>query len=47
MMAGALLGGSFGGRLAGKVKPNTLRWIVVTIGFIVGMIYLVKTYFMA
>ena len=47
MMAGALLGGSFGGRLAGRVKPNTLRWIVVTIGFIVGMIYLVKTYFMA
>ena len=47
MMAGALLGGTFGGRLAGRVKPNTLRWIVVTIGFIVGMIYLVKTYFMA
>ncbi len=47
MMAGALLGGSLGGRLAGRVKPDTLRWIVVTIGFIVGMIYLVKTYFLA
>ncbi|MGB8213482.1 MAG: sulfite exporter TauE/SafE family protein [Anaerolineales bacterium] len=45
MMVGALLGGSLGGRLAGKVKPNTLRWIVVTIGLIVGIIYLVKTYF--
>jgi hypothetical protein len=47
MMVGALLGGSVGGRLASKVKPNALRWIVVTIGFIVGMIYLVKTYFIA
>ncbi len=45
MMVGALLGGSLGGRLAGKVKPNTLRWIVVAIGFVVGIIYLVKTYF--
>jgi uncharacterized membrane protein YfcA len=46
MMAGALLGGSLGGRLASRVKPNVLRWIVVTIGFIVGMVYLVKTYFL-
>jgi uncharacterized membrane protein YfcA len=45
MMVGALLGGSMGGRLASRVKPNVLRWIVVTIGFIVGMVYLVKTYF--
>lgn len=47
MMAGAFLGGSLGGRLASKVNPATLRWIVVTIGLIVGMIYLVKTYFFA
>jgi uncharacterized membrane protein YfcA len=46
MMVGALLGGSIGGRLASRVKPNVLRWIVVTIGFVVGTIYLVKTYFM-
>jgi len=45
MMVGALLGGSLGGRLAGRVKPVTLRWIVVTIGFVVGLIYLVKTFF--
>ena len=45
MMVGALLGGSLGGRLASRIKPNVLRWIVVTIGFVVGMIYLVKTYF--
>ena len=47
MMVGALLGGSLGGRLAGKVKPATLRWIVVSIGFTVGIIYLVKTFFLA
>ena len=45
MMAGALLGGSMGGRLAGKVSPTALRWIVVAIGFVLGMIYLVRTYF--
>ena len=44
MMVGALLGGSLGGRLAGIVKPATLRWIVVTIGFVVGAIYLVKSF---
>jgi uncharacterized membrane protein YfcA len=46
MMVGALLGGSLGGRLAGRVKPATLRRIVVTIGFVVGFIYLVKTFFL-
>jgi len=43
MMVAALLGGLLGGRMASRVKPNVLRWIVVTIGFIVGMVYLVKT----
>jgi hypothetical protein len=47
MMIGALLGGSLGGRLASRVKPNTLRMIVVVIGFTVGIIYLVKTFFLA
>ena len=47
MMVGALLGGSLGGRLASRVKPATLRWIVVAIGFTVGMIYLVRTYFLS
>lgn len=47
MMAGALLGGSLGGRLASRVKPATLRWIVVSIGFTVGMIYLIRTYFLS
>jgi uncharacterized membrane protein YfcA len=44
MAAGALLGGAIGGKLASRVKPNTLRLLVVTIGFTVGIIYLVKTF---
>jgi uncharacterized protein len=46
MAAGALLGGIIGGKLAGKIKPATLRWVVVTIGFAVGIVYLVKTFFL-
>lgn len=38
----ALIGGWLGGRLAGKVKPATLRWMVVTIGLVVAVIYLVR-----
>jgi uncharacterized membrane protein YfcA len=47
MAVGALLGGALGGRLASKIKPATLRWLVVTIGFAVGIIYLIKTFFLA
>jgi uncharacterized membrane protein YfcA len=42
MAVGALAGGSIGGRVAGKVNPTVLRWIVVIIGGIVGIIYLVR-----
>jgi hypothetical protein len=44
MAIGALLGGALGGRLASKIKPSTLRWIVVSIGFILGVIYLVRLF---
>lgn len=44
MAVGALVGGSIGGRIAGRIKPSTLRWVVVALGFIVGTIYLVRTY---
>ena len=44
MAVGALLGGALGGRLASRIKPATLRWIVVSIGFVVGMIYLVQSF---
>ena len=42
MAAGALAGGALGGRLAGRIRPLMLRRIVVTVGFIVAMIYLVR-----
>jgi len=38
----ALLGGTIGGKLAGKIKPSALRWLIVTIGVIVAIIYFVK-----
>ncbi len=42
MAVSALLGGTIGGRLAGKLKPVILRWVVVSIGVIVSIIYFVK-----
>jgi uncharacterized protein len=42
MAVGALFGGALGGRLAGRIKPATLRWIVVCIGVTVAVIYLVR-----
>jgi uncharacterized membrane protein YfcA len=42
MAVGALTGGALGGRLAGRVKPSSLRRIVVIIGLIVGVIYLLR-----
>jgi uncharacterized membrane protein YfcA len=38
----AIIGGSLGGRLAGKIKPSTLRWTVVTIGVVVAIIYFIR-----
>jgi uncharacterized membrane protein YfcA len=38
----ALLGGNLGGRLASRVKPAVLRWIVVAIGVVVALIYFFK-----
>ena len=43
MMAAALVGGALGGRLAGRVKPATLRGIVVAIGVIVALGYLLRS----
>jgi len=39
MMVGALAGGILGGRLAGNMKPALLRGIVVTVGFVIALIY--------
>jgi uncharacterized protein len=42
MAVGALLGGVLGGKLAGRIKPATLRWMVVVIGVVVAIIYFVR-----
>ena len=42
MAACALVGGALGGRLAGRVKPATLRWTVVAIGVVVAGVYLFR-----
>jgi hypothetical protein len=42
MAVGALLGGTLGGSLAGRVKPSSLRWIVVSIGVIVSVFYFIR-----
>ncbi len=42
MAVGALIGGALGGRLASRVRPVTLRRVVVSIGVVVALIYLVR-----
>jgi uncharacterized protein len=42
MAVAALLGGSVGGRLASRIRPESLRAIVVAIGVIVAGVYLVR-----
>jgi uncharacterized membrane protein YfcA len=39
MAAGALVGGALGGRLAGKVNPDTLRTFVVIAGVVLALVY--------
>ena len=43
MAVGALIGGSIGGHLASRVRPATLRLVVVVLGVIVAVAYLVKS----
>lgn len=38
----SLAGGAAGGKLAGKINPSTLRWMVVGIGVVVAAIYFIK-----
>jgi uncharacterized protein len=42
MAIGALAGGVLGGRLAGKIKPGTLRRIVIVVGLVVALVYFVR-----
>ena len=39
MAAGALLGGWAGGRAASKVRPATLRLVVITVGLIIAAMF--------
>ena len=38
----ALAGGAAGGKIAGRINPETLRWTVVLVGFAIGFIMLVR-----
>jgi uncharacterized membrane protein YfcA len=38
----ALIGGWLGGKFVGTVKPANLRWMVVSIGTVVAIIYIVR-----
>lgn len=42
MAGGAIVGGSIGGKLAGRIPPARLRAVVVTIAVAVAVVYLVK-----
>jgi uncharacterized membrane protein YfcA len=42
MAVSALAGGTIGGRVAGQINPDLLRWTVVGIGLIVGAILLIR-----
>lgn len=42
MAVGALAGGVAGGRLAHRVPSTTLRWVVVSVGLVVGTLYLIR-----
>jgi uncharacterized protein len=42
MAVAAVAGGAGGGRLAGRVRPATLRIVVVSVGAVVGVLYLVR-----
>lgn len=42
MFVAALLGGVLGGLLASRIPPAALRWTVVTLAVIVGVIYLIS-----
>lgn len=42
MAACAFVGGILGGRLAGRIKPDTLRWTIVTIGLILAVVFFLR-----
>lgn len=42
MAVSTLIGGALGGKLAGRIRPATLRAVVVTLGILIAFIYFVR-----
>ncbi len=42
MAIGALAGGVLGGMVAGRIRPELLRWIVVVVGVAISIVYFVR-----
>ena len=42
MCAGSITGGFGGGRLAGKISPDKLRWTVVSMGILIAFVYFIR-----
>jgi uncharacterized protein len=42
MAVGALAGGGLGGRFGGQINPDLLRWTIVLIGLVIGVIFLMR-----
>ena len=42
MAFGALIGGVLGGRIARRINPSALRWVVVVIGVLISIIYFIR-----
>jgi uncharacterized protein len=42
MAIGAFAGGAAGGRFAGRINVGLLRWTVVSIGLVIGIVFLLK-----
>ena len=40
----ALVGGSLGGHLAGRLPPKRLRLVVIVFGFIVAIVYMIRAF---
>ena len=44
MAVTALIGGSLGGHLAGRLPPKRLRFVVIVFGFAVAVVYLSRAF---
>lgn len=42
MIFGSVLGGFLGGKTAGKMNPVSLKWVIVSVGFIISLYYFLK-----